>query len=67
MLKGYEALADIDILEPDPANHKQAMKNPCLRPIWIESQNKEIKGLWDKGCFKRWKHSELRTDDRVFG
>eukprot|EP00961_Rhodomonas_salina_P008411 114423-Rhodomonas_salina.1 len=57
MLEGYEALADIDMLEPDPANHTQAMKNPLLRPFWIESQNKEIKGLWDNE----------RTDNRVFG
>eukprot|EP00961_Rhodomonas_salina_P038514 517548-Rhodomonas_salina.2 len=45
------------------------MKNPrlCPGPFWIKSQNKEIKGLWDKGCFKRWKHSELLNDDWVFG
>eukprot|EP00961_Rhodomonas_salina_P267658 3616483-Rhodomonas_salina.1 len=30
MLEGYEALADINMLEPDPANHTQAMKNPRL-------------------------------------
>eukprot|EP00961_Rhodomonas_salina_P042169 566867-Rhodomonas_salina.1 len=43
------------------------MKNPRLSPFWIKSQNKEIKGIWDKGCFKRWKHSELCNDDRVVG
>mmetsp|Transcript_27856 Transcript_27856/g.65715 ORF Transcript_27856/g.65715 Transcript_27856/m.65715 type:complete len:97 (-) Transcript_27856:1858-2148(-) len=57
MIKGYEALADIDMLEPDPANHTAAMKNPRLKPFWLESEGKEMKGLWDKGCFKRWKRS----------
>eukprot|EP00961_Rhodomonas_salina_P242288 3272945-Rhodomonas_salina.1 len=26
-----------------------------------------MKGLWDKGCFRRWKRSALEKDDRVFG
>eukprot|EP00961_Rhodomonas_salina_P073800 991773-Rhodomonas_salina.1 len=36
MLEGYEELADIDMLEPDPANNTAAMKNPLLRLFWID-------------------------------
>lgn len=26
-----------------------------------------MKGLWAKGCFKRWKRSDLEKTNRVFG
>eukprot|EP00961_Rhodomonas_salina_P097628 1313491-Rhodomonas_salina.1 len=53
MLEGYEQLADVDMLEQDPANNNAAMKNQLLRLFWINSQNKEMEGLEWKGCFKK--------------
>eukprot|EP00961_Rhodomonas_salina_P291319 3931900-Rhodomonas_salina.1 len=67
MIAGYEELADIDMLEPDPPNCQAAMKNVCLRPFWMQSENKEMDGLNAKGCFKKWKHSDLEPNNRVFG
>eukprot|EP00961_Rhodomonas_salina_P079142 1063984-Rhodomonas_salina.1 len=67
MIAGYEELADIDMLEPDPPNRQAAMKNVCLRPFWMQSKNKEMDGLNAKACFKKWKHSDLEPNDRVFG
>eukprot|EP00961_Rhodomonas_salina_P005620 76193-Rhodomonas_salina.1 len=64
MLEGYEELADIDMLEQDPANNTAAMKNPLLRPFWIELQKKEMGGLEQKGCFRKWKHRDLAPNDR---
>eukprot|EP00961_Rhodomonas_salina_P032108 432563-Rhodomonas_salina.2 len=57
MTEGYEQLADIDMLEADPNNRTEALRNPRLLPFWIDSENKEMAGLWSKGCFKKWKHS----------
>lgn len=67
MLEGYEQLADVDMLELDPANNNAAMKNQQLRPFWIDSQNKEMEGLERKGCFKKWKRLDLAPNDQVFG
>eukprot|EP00961_Rhodomonas_salina_P183697 2479564-Rhodomonas_salina.1 len=58
MIEGYEELANIDMLEPDPANRAAAMKN---------SENKEMDWLNAKGCFKKWKRQDLAPNDCVFG
>eukprot|EP00961_Rhodomonas_salina_P010377 139191-Rhodomonas_salina.1 len=63
----YEQLADVDMLEPNPANRNEAMRNVRLKPFWIASEQKEMDGLWTRGCFKRWRRSDLQTNDRVFG
>eukprot|EP00961_Rhodomonas_salina_P146761 1975910-Rhodomonas_salina.1 len=49
MTEGYEQLADIDMLEADPNNRTEALRNPRLLPFWIDSENKEMAGLWSKG------------------
>eukprot|EP00961_Rhodomonas_salina_P246819 3334422-Rhodomonas_salina.1 len=67
MMDNYKQLADIDMLEPNPAHCKEAMRNPCLKPFWIESEQKEMDGVWRRGCFKRWKRKDLLPTDRVFG
>eukprot|EP00961_Rhodomonas_salina_P110329 1484965-Rhodomonas_salina.1 len=67
MMENYNQLADIDMLEPNQANRKQVMKNERLRPFWIDSEGKELQGLWKWGCLKRWKRSDLETTDCVFG
>eukprot|EP00961_Rhodomonas_salina_P063502 853346-Rhodomonas_salina.1 len=54
------------MLEPNPANRKQVMKNELLKPFWIDSEGKELRGLWKLGCLKHWKRSDLETTDRVF-
>ena len=36
-LLDHEQLAQIDALEPDPANWKQAVANERLRPFWCAS------------------------------
>eukprot|EP00961_Rhodomonas_salina_P212337 2867090-Rhodomonas_salina.1 len=67
MAEGYEALADINMLEPNPANRNEAMQNSCLQPFWIALEIKEMDGLDHRGCFKKWNHTELAPNDRVFG
>ena len=42
------------------------MKNERLRPFWINSEGEEMKGLWDLGCFRKWKRSDLLSNDSVF-
>eukprot|EP00961_Rhodomonas_salina_P018351 246704-Rhodomonas_salina.1 len=64
MMDNYEQLADINMLEPNPVHCKEAMWNPCLKPFWIESEQKERDGLWHWGCFKRWKRKDLLPKDQ---
>eukprot|EP00961_Rhodomonas_salina_P010211 137349-Rhodomonas_salina.1 len=59
MRDDWEALADLDSLEPDPSNRKQAMPNEGLSPFWLGAEKKEMDGLWNRGCFERIKQSEL--------
>eukprot|EP00961_Rhodomonas_salina_P093597 1259395-Rhodomonas_salina.1 len=65
-MENYDQLADIDMLEQNPANRKQVMKNERLKLFWIDSEGKELRGLWKWGCLKSWKHSDLETTDSVF-
>eukprot|EP00961_Rhodomonas_salina_P075949 1019476-Rhodomonas_salina.2 len=51
MVKGYEQLADVDILEQDPADHMQAMKNPHLCPFLIEIRRKGDERSVGQGMF----------------
>eukprot|EP00961_Rhodomonas_salina_P245283 3314285-Rhodomonas_salina.1 len=67
MIEGYDRLADVDILEPNPSNRNEAMRNVRLRLFWMDLENKEMDGLWKCCCFKRWKRSDLLASDRVFG
>ena len=67
MHENYEQLADMDMLEQTPANHRQAMNHPRLKPFWMDSERKEMDGLWKRGCFKIWKRKDLLKNDRVFG
>ena len=63
MQESYEQLADVNMLEQDPTNIKQAMNHPLHTPFWIQFEEKEIKGLWDRRCFKKWRKSELLKTD----
>eukprot|EP00961_Rhodomonas_salina_P252464 3412445-Rhodomonas_salina.2 len=67
MMEHYEELADVDMLEPNPSTRNEAMCDTRLHPFWIDSERKEMEGLWSRGCFKQWKRSELLASDRVFG
>eukprot|EP00961_Rhodomonas_salina_P124290 1675360-Rhodomonas_salina.1 len=49
MMENYETLADIDMLEPNQANSNEAMWNVRLKPFWIDSEHKEMDGLWKRG------------------
>eukprot|EP00961_Rhodomonas_salina_P128243 1728024-Rhodomonas_salina.1 len=55
-----------DTLEPDPANRKEAMQHERFREFWLDTERAEWKGLWDRGCFKKWRREDLKPDDRVF-
>ena len=57
-------LAGIDILEPDPKSHRQAMKHPRLRPFWESAEDLEMDGLWTRGCLKRVLKKTLSEDER---
>ena len=61
-----QELADIDVLEPDPPNRRVAMSHHRFRPLWLAAEAVEWKGLWERGCFKKWKRSDLLPNDRVF-
>lgn len=67
MQDNYNQLADMDMLEADPASRKAAMAHPRLRPFWMASEDKKMTGLWDRGCFRKWKRKDLLLDYRVFG
>eukprot|EP00961_Rhodomonas_salina_P093577 1259041-Rhodomonas_salina.4 len=62
-----EHMSMADALEPDPSNRKEAMRHERFRDFWLDAERLEWKGLWDRGCFKKWKRSDLKADDRVFG
>ena len=51
--EGFETLADLDMMEQDPVNRRAAMKNERLAPFWQGSEQKELTGLWARGCLKR--------------
>ena len=46
-------LSWIDLTEPDPRHRGQAMRKPRLAPIWRQEEDKETKGLWERGCLRR--------------
>jgi hypothetical protein len=43
---------EIDLLEDDPQHRGVAMRNAHFRPYWIQAEEKEWQGLWEKGVFK---------------
>ena len=57
---------EIDLLEGDPQHRGAAMRNARFRPFWMQAEEEEWKGLWEKGVFKKWKRTDLLPDDRVF-
>ena len=58
-------LSWIDLTEPDPRHRGQAMRNPRLAPIWQLEEDLEMKGLWERGCLRRVRRSDLPADARV--
>ena len=49
---------EIDLLEEDPPHRGVAMRNARFRP-WIQAEEKEWQGLWDKGAFKKWSRKDV--------
>lgn len=66
-LQLIEELSKLDALEPDQKTRAQAMKHTQFREFWLQAEKDEWDGLWKRGCFKKWKHSNLRPNDRVLG
>jgi hypothetical protein len=33
------------------------MRNARFRPYWIQAEEKECQGLWDKNVFKTWRYA----------
>ena len=62
----WETLADLDCLEPDPPHRRRAMQNARLKPFWLGAEEKEMQGLWNKGCFERVQRTSLPAGTRVF-
>eukprot|EP00961_Rhodomonas_salina_P250293 3383673-Rhodomonas_salina.1 len=54
-------LSTIDALEPDPKSHRQAMKHPRLKPFWLKAEDGEMSGLWDSGCLRKVRRSDLTS------
>jgi hypothetical protein len=44
---------EIDLLEDDPPHRGIAMRNARFPPHWIQAEEKEWQGLWEKGVFKK--------------
>ena len=65
--KALHDLSWIDITEPDPKHNGAAMRNKRLAPIWEEEQGIEITGLFERGCLKKVKRSDLPAGTRVIG
>ena len=57
---------EIELLEDDPQHRGVAMRNARSRPYWIQAEEKEWQGLWEKGVFKKWSRKDLLSNDRVF-
>jgi hypothetical protein len=55
---------EIDLLEDDPPHRGVAMRNARFRPCWIQAEEKEWQGLWEKGVFKKWSRKDLLSNDR---
>eukprot|EP00961_Rhodomonas_salina_P230358 3113161-Rhodomonas_salina.5 len=43
------------------------MQQHRFKDFWLEAEHVEWKGLWERGCFEKWKPSDLEPNDRVFG
>ena len=43
------------------------MRNKRLAPIWEEEQGIEVTGLFERGCLKKVKRSDLPAGTRVIG
>ena len=65
--KALHDLSWIDITEPDPKHNGAAMRNKRLAPIWEEEQGIEVTGLFERGCLKKVKRSDLPAGTRVIG
>jgi len=68
-LNSEDGLDDVDVLEPDPKNHKSALRHPRLAPFWRESASEEMDGLFRRGCFRKWRICDLSPEQRkhIFG
>jgi hypothetical protein len=42
------------------------VRNARFRPYWIQAEEKEWQGLWEKGVFKKRSRKDLLSNDRVF-
>jgi hypothetical protein len=43
---------EIDLLEDDPPHLGVAMRNALFRPYWIQAEEKELQGLWERGALR---------------
>eukprot|EP00961_Rhodomonas_salina_P093920 1263878-Rhodomonas_salina.1 len=44
-----EKLSLQDSLEPDPGNRKEAMQQQRFKDSWLDAENLEWRGLWERG------------------
>jgi hypothetical protein len=42
------------------------MRNARFLPYWIQAEEKEWQGLWEKGVFKKGSQKDLLSNGRVF-
>eukprot|EP00961_Rhodomonas_salina_P181062 2444057-Rhodomonas_salina.1 len=40
------------------------MKHPSLKPFWLKAEEGETTGLWDRGCLRKVRKSELSDEER---
>lgn len=43
------------------------MQQQRLKEFWLDAKRLDWGWLWERGCFKKWKSSDLLPKDRVFG
>ena len=63
---GETIFDEIDLLEGDPPHRGAAMRNRRFAPYWIQAEEQEWEGLWEKGVFKKWDRKDLLQNDRIF-
>eukprot|EP00961_Rhodomonas_salina_P048465 650667-Rhodomonas_salina.1 len=43
------------------------MQQQRFKDFWLDSEKTEWNGLWERCCFKKWRHCDLLPNDSVFG
>jgi hypothetical protein len=54
------------MIEGDPVHRGMSMCNARFKTFGLTTEASEWEVLWDKDVFKKWNHSDLLKNNRVF-